>query len=160
MIGWCLVQSFVANQTPLFLNYICTKSKNTKHCYLTFVYEWDQDREIKRVWDKAECVEHQMVCAITLVLHIMQLDRCAKGIWLLKCSLPQHWFITELPKCSALQHSQMSTTSEQTGIKNTHTMYAYSGGKTRSNGDNHTNSLSLRRKFCERCFKNKQRGVL
>lgn len=75
------------------------------------------------------------MCAITFVLQIMQLDLCAKGIWLLKCSLPQHWIITELPKCSALRHSQMSTTSKQAGIKTQH-MHAYSGGRTGSNGNN------------------------
>lgn len=59
----------------------------------------------------------QLVCAITPVLEIMQLEICATGTELLQCSLPQQWIITELSKCSALQHSQMSTTSEQTGIK-------------------------------------------
>lgn len=63
--------------------------------------------------------EHQLVCvrAITpVLLRITQLDLCAKGLWLLQRSVPQHWIITELAECSALPRSQMSTTSVQTGI--------------------------------------------
>lgn len=58
------------------------------------------------------------VCAITpVLLRITQLDLCAKGLWLLRRSVPQHWIITELAACSALRRSQMSTTSVQTGLK-------------------------------------------
>lgn len=39
--------------------------------------------KIKKERNEAHCAEHQLVCAITPVLQIMQLDLCAKGLWLL-----------------------------------------------------------------------------
>lgn len=122
-------------------------------CYCTCVWVWSWQTNRNR--NKTSERERQTfgasagACAIIPVLQIMQLDLCAKGIWLLKCSLPQHWIITELTKCSALQHSQMSTTSEQTCIK-THASMQSFGGKTGSNGDNDFNSLTLHSYVCRR----------
>lgn len=85
-----------------------------------------------------------------MLLWITQLDLCAKGLWLLQRSVPQHWIITELAECSALRRSQMSTTSVQTGIKKKRKNWAKCAivaegregkgrqGKARSNGDNYT----------------------
>lgn len=51
------------------------------------VHEYRQIKKVEKARGKgrgyAHCAEHQLVCAITPVLQIMQLDLCAKGIWLL-----------------------------------------------------------------------------